>query len=95
MRRIATHCELVDRLFSNGQNVYRAEVVTVCFVIIFKIYKLASNQTCIRSKTWKIEGGKRVLRMNSKAIVSLNTTVFHGGRSSQTFYLSKSSNTTI
>ena len=27
------HCELVDRLFPNGRNVYRAEVVNVCFVI--------------------------------------------------------------
>ena len=26
--------ELVNRLFSNGRNVYRAEVVNVCFVII-------------------------------------------------------------
>ena len=38
-----THCELVDRLFSNGRNVYRAEVVNVCFVIIIKIYKVTSN----------------------------------------------------
>ena len=38
-----SHCELVDRLFSNGQNVYRAEVVNVSFVIVIKIYKATSN----------------------------------------------------
>ena len=39
----ATDCELVDRLFSNGRNVYRAEVVNVGFAIINKIYKVTSN----------------------------------------------------
>ena len=32
-----------DRIFLNGRNVYRAEVVTVCFVIIIKIYKVTSK----------------------------------------------------
>ena len=32
---------LVDRLFSNGRNVW-AEVVTVCFEIIIKIYKVTT-----------------------------------------------------
>ena len=32
----AMHCELVDRLFSNGQNVYRAE--DVCLVLIITLF---------------------------------------------------------
>ena len=35
--------ELVDLLFSNGQNVYRAEVGNVCFVIIIRIYKVTNR----------------------------------------------------
>ena len=49
-----THCELVDRLFSNGRNVYRAEVVEVCFVTITQIYKV----------TWRVDICKKAKLRN-------------------------------
>ena len=35
----ATHCGLVDRLFSSGRNVFGAEVVA-CLVILIQTYKV-------------------------------------------------------
>ena len=44
-QRVAWYCELVDLLFSNGQNVSRAKPKVGGFVIIIEIYKVTSNDS--------------------------------------------------